>query len=121
MKLIAEENRILISLGELVSIARRRISPTLPIDEDEPQLSEPSRAALRSLGLADSKRLELEFSEDGVDYRLIGYAQRAERGEIMLVKSSTGATKGAKKAEIAQARGEGFILAKMLAESEGVN
>ena len=38
MKLIADENRILISLSELVSIARRRISPALPTDESEPEL-----------------------------------------------------------------------------------
>jgi hypothetical protein len=66
MKLIAEENRILISLGELVSIARRRISPTLPTDENEPELKRPSRAALAFLGILETQRLEYEFSEDGI-------------------------------------------------------
>jgi Rad3-related DNA helicase len=121
MKLIAEENRILISLGELVSIARRRISPTLPTDENEPELKRPSKAALAFLGISKTQRLEYEFSEDGIYYRLFGYAEKVENGEIILVKSSTGTTQGAKKAEIAQARGEGFILGKMLAEREGLD
>ena len=120
MKLLADENKILISLGELVSIARRRISPTLPTDEDEPQLARPSRAALSFLGITETRKLEYEFSEDGVDYRLFGYAESAENGEIILVKSSTGTTQSAKKTEVAQARGEGFVLGKMLMESEGI-
>ena len=121
MKLLADENRILISLGELVSIARRRISPTLPTDEDEPHFARPSRAALSFLGITETKKLEYEFSEDGIDYRLFGYAQKAENGEIVLVKSSTGTTQSAKKTEIAQARGEGFVLGKMLAQRDGLD
>ena len=120
MKLLRDENRILISLGEFVSIARRRISPTLPTDEDEPVLMKPSRAALSFLGISETKKLEYEFSEDGVDYRLFGYAESVENGEITLVKSSTGTTQSAKKTEVAQARGEGFVLGKMLMESDGL-
>lgn len=118
MKLNANENRILISLGELVSIARRRISPTLPTDENEPELQAPSKAALSFLGIKSTEKLEYEFSFDGVDYRLFGYVEKAENGEVILVKSSTGTTQASKKAETAQARGEAFVLAKMLAEKE---
>ena len=46
MKHIPSENRILISLSEFISIARRRISPALPTDESEPVLSDASRISL---------------------------------------------------------------------------
>ena len=121
MKLLAEENRILISLGEFVSIARRRISPTLPIDEDEPTGQKPSRAALSFLGVDKGVRLEREFTADGYDYRLFGYTEIAENGELTMVKSSTGATQSAKKAEVAQARGEAFVLTLMLMERDNID
>ena len=118
MKLIADENRILISLGELVSIARRRISPTLPTDENEPELLGASRMILSSLGISERKRLDFDFESDDINYRVFGYADCVENGVITLVKVSTGSSGAAKKTAIAQARGEGFVLGKMLAESE---
>ena len=118
MKHIASENRILISLDEFVSIARRRISPTLPTDECEPELSGASRATLTSLGIPARQKVSLDYTHGGIDYRIFGYAESIENGEITLVKSVTGNTKGAKKAEVAQARGEGFILGKIIAENE---
>ena len=51
---IPSENRILISLGEFISIARRKISPTLPTDENEPEISEASKVTLLSLGISES-------------------------------------------------------------------
>ena len=121
MKLIPSENRILISLGELVSIARRRISPALPTDENEPELYGASRILLSSLGIAERRKMEYDFAKSGVNYRVFGYADAVENGVITLVKVSTGSTKATKKAEIAQARGEGFVLGKMLAETEGLD
>ena len=118
MKHIASENRILISLDEFVSIARRRISPTLPTDECEPELSGASRATLTSLGIPARQKVSLDYTHGGIDYRIFGYAESIENGEITLVKSVTGNTKGAKKAEVAQARGEGFILGKIIVENE---
>lgn len=120
MKLIADENRILISLGELVSIARRRISPALPTDESEPELYGASKATLASLGISERKRIELDLSHEGINYRVFGYADSIENSTITLIKVSTGSSKAAKKAEIAQARGEGFVLGKMLAESDNL-
>ena len=121
MKLIADENRILITLGELVSIARRRISPALPTDENEPEHERPSKIALTSLGIAEAERLSLDFEAEGVSYRLTGYADKVENGTVTLVKVSTGGTQAKKKAEVAQARGEGFILGKMLAEAKDLS
>ena len=120
MKLIADENRILISLSELVSIARRRISPALPTDESEPELVDASRMIRASLGITERKKIELGFSYDNVDYRVFGYADAIENSTITLVKVSTGSSKAIKKAETAQARGEAFILGKMLSERENL-
>ena len=117
MKHIASENRILISLDEFVSIARRRISPTLPTDENEPELSAASKAALLTYGITDRERIEYDFVTDGVSFRIVGYADKIENGTLTLVKVTTGTTAAVKKAEKAQARGEGFILAKALLES----
>ena len=121
MKLIADENRILISLGEFVSIARRRISPALPTDEDEPELGKASKMALSALGIGKEEKLSLNFTYEGVDYRLFGYADEVRDGALTLVRSSTSSTKTAKKAEIAQARGEGFVLGKILADGQGLD
>ena len=118
MKHIASENRILISLDEFVSIARRRISPTLPTDECEPELCSASRATLAALGISERQKISLDYTHCGIDYRIFGYADSIDNGEITLVKVSTATTKAAKKTEIAQARGEGFILGKIIAENE---
>lgn len=118
MKHIQSENRILISIDEFISIARRRISPTLPTDECEPELSSASKAAPVTLGISKRRKLDLCFSHGGVDYRIFGYADKAEGGEITLVKGFNGSAKGPKKSEIAQMRGEGFILGKIMAEEE---
>ena len=121
MKHIASENRILISLDEFVSIARRRISPVLPTDENEPELIAASRAALMTLGISERQKVDFDFSHEGVDYRIFGYADNVYNGEITIVKSCTGSGKSAKKSEIAQARGEGYILGKIVAENENLN
>ncbi len=75
MKHIASENRILISLDEFISVARRRISPTLPTDECEPDLKGASRIFLSSLGITDGEKLTFDFSHGGIDYRIFGYAE----------------------------------------------
>ena len=119
MKHIPSENRILISLGEFISIARRKISPTLPTDENEPELSLASRVTLSSLGISESVKLSLDCSCEGIDYRIFGYADKVDESEITLVRSITASAKGPRKEDIAQARGEGFILGKIVAEQGG--
>ena len=121
MKLIADENRIMISLDEFVSIARRRISPTLPTDENEPELSVGTRSLLGSLGITERKRVDFDFTHGGINYRIIGYADGIDGGEITLVKVSTGSSAAVKKAEKAQARGEGFILGKAITENGAID
>lgn len=121
MKHIPSENRILISLGEFISIARRKISPTLPTDEGEPELTAASRVTLASLGISERVRLEHDYTHDGIDFRIFGYADMTDGDGVTLVKSITGSAKGPRKEEIAQARGEAFVLGKIIAESGGMS
>ena len=115
MKHIPSENRILISLGEFISIARRKISPTLPTDESEPELSLASRVTLASLGIAERVRLEHDYTHDRLEYRVFGYADAVDGGGVTLVRGVTGSANGPRKEEIAQTRGEAFVLAYILA------
>ena len=56
--------KIKIGLTELVSIARRGISPTLPCDEDEPEIRETAmRRVVRILPDAKSEPLTYGFSD----------------------------------------------------------
>ena len=119
MRHIPDENRILISLEEFISIARRKISPALPTDENEPELSAASRVTLVALGIPERQKLTLDYSYGGLEYRIFGYADSVNEGEITLVKSIFGGKGGPKKEEAAQARGEGFVLGKIVAENEG--
>ena len=118
MKHIPGENRILISLGEFVSIARRKISPTLPTDENEPELSLASRVTLASLGISEQVKLELDYGHNGIEYRIFGYADEVRDNCITLVRGVTGSAKGPRKEEVAQTRGEAFILAYILAKRD---
>lgn len=121
MKLIADENRILVSLGEFVSIARRKFSPVLPQDENEPELSGATKGELAIFGIEGTREVTLDFTYNGVDYRLFGAADGVENGVITLVRSSAGGSQSAKKAEIAQARGEGFVCGKIIADESGLD
>ena len=119
MKHIPSENRILISLGEFISIARRKISPTLPTDENEPEISAASRATLLSLGISERIKLDFDYSHEGLEYRIFGYADQVNESGITIVKSITSGSKGPKKEELAQSRGEGYVLGKIMAEANG--
>ena len=121
MKLIADENRILVSLGEFVSIARRKFSPVLPTDENEPGLSGATKDELAIFGISGTREITLDFSYEGVDYRIFGNADGVENGTVTMVRSSTGSSQSAKKAEIAQARGEGFVCGKIIADEYGLD
>ncbi len=119
MKLLQEENIILLSVRELVSTARRRISPSLPLDENEPEKSAPSRAIRAAEGLTDPERLSIDHSVGNLNFRIEGYADSVKDNKITLIKSCTVRTSAQKKAEMADARGEGFILSHILSERLG--
>lgn len=119
MRHLADENRILISLRELVSIARRKSCQGVPKDEDEPITLEASKAVLSSLGLANAEKLKTDADDGENRFRIIGYANRISGNEITLVRSiDENSNEAQKKAEAAECRGEAFVLGKMLADRE---
>lgn len=121
MRLLVDENIIAIGIGELVSVARRKACPTLPMDENEPVIASASRAFVKALGLDSPKELALDAKEDGICFRIMGSAEGISEGEITIVRSFTKSTRAIEKATEAQCRGEGFILAKMLMEKESLD
>ncbi len=118
MKLLKDENTILISVKEFVTAARRKISPSLPLDENEPSLHGADKILKDRLGLGAPAELSFDFCRGDRNFRLFGRADSIQDNVITLVKYSTASTSAQKKAEAAQARGEGFVLAKMYAGSE---
>ena len=120
MRYLADENRILIGLGELVAIARRKTCAAVPVDDEEPVVSGVSKMLLSALGLGEAERLVCDIEQGGLSFRITGCAERISESEITLVRGITGgATDKQRKAEEAQCRGEAFILAKMLADKGG--
>ena len=121
MKLISDENRILISVSELVSIARRKACPTIPMDENEPSLNAASRGIIKALELEDQAPLALDIKHGDIAFKIVGNADGVTGNKITLVKSYKKSTRAIEKATEAQCRGEGFILAKMLMERDGLD
>ena len=119
MRHLLNENRILISIGELVSIARRKSCIGVPKDDDEPSVCEPSKRLLSVLGFSDAERLETNAEADGIAFRITGYAHRISGNKLTLVRSTPhNSSETQKKAEKAECRGEAFVLGKILADKE---
>ena len=115
MRYDSEAKRILINLSEFVSIARRGISPTVSFDEDEPAVGEVARFRLAKLyGEMEQSELTYNFSSSGYDFTLSGEADGLMGDTVTLARSVTSNPNKPNKAEQAEIRGEGYILAYML-------
>ena len=118
MRYNAETKKISITLGEFVSLARRGISPTLSRDEDEPRVSGVAKRRLvQFFGKAEELPLSYEFSQGEYDFILTGRADGGEGDSIVVARSITGNPSKPKKNELSEIRGEGYILALMLAKA----
>ncbi len=119
MKYDVNDGKIIISLREFVSIARRSISATASFDEDEPRLSEVSSRRLASIvGSAEGVDFVHEFSAGGYDYKLLLHADGAEADKVTLAGEVLSYTAEPNKEELAELRGEAFVLAYALALRE---
>ena len=115
MRYDSEAKRILINLSEFVSIARRGISPTVSFDEDEPTIGEVARFRLAKLyGEMERCELTYNFSSSDYDFTLSGEADGLMGECVTLARSITSNPNKPNKAEQAEIRGEGYILAYML-------
>ena len=122
MRLLTDENIILIGLRELVSIARRKSCSGVPKDEDEPAVFEVSGRTLLPMGFGDPELLTADIRHEGKTFRVSGYANRIDKNSITLVKKIRhSSTKEMKKAEEAECRGEAFALGKILADRDNLD
>ena len=118
MRYNPEENVILISVRELVSTARRRISSSLPCDLDEPE-GELFRAHSKRPE-ANATDLDFLFVEGEFNFKIT--VKNAELGEGSLTYRVTTDTtpRRPKKETVRQARGEGYIIAYIVAETQNL-
>ena len=106
--------RIKVKAKEFVSISRRRFSPTLPFDIDEPRGSDHPK---RTNDVGHST----VFTLDGLDYELICEDYKFEDGELNIERFIESSPDHPRKEEISQIRGEGYINAYVIASEEGLD
>ena len=122
MRYDAEKQIIEIHLNEFVSIARRGISPSVSYDEDEPNISEIAEARLcRIFGELCPERLTLEFGSGEYNFRLVGQAEDLSGNSITVARTVISNPNRPRKSEVAEIRGEGYVLAYMLARESGLD
>lgn len=106
MRYDEEQNRIFIGVSELVCASRRVLSLTPPKDEAEPTAEE---------NRIHGKKIEYSFCQGGYDFTLTGMARISENtltNDIRISRKKPTAE------EKKQARGEAYLLGKMLFESD---
>lgn len=120
MKYDSDSGKILIAVSELVAVARRGISPTLPLDEDEPYISEPTlRARRATLGEGAAVPLRYGFQAAEYDFELIGSADKIEEDELYILRSIGSSPEKPRVEDKMQVEGEAFILGYMYAALSG--
>lgn len=110
MRLNAENGRILLSVTELVEIARRGIAPTLPFDC-------PIDMGGREVTEGVPSVLFHDFTLGEHRFTLVGEADSITDRSVKVVK---GGTTSPTKDERASARGEAYLLCYMLAKEKGL-
>lgn len=117
MRYDGESNKIHISLGEFVSIARRRISTTLPQDEYEPKITDVSARMLKcAIGDCHGRKIDFEFSTEKYDFILHGGTDDESDGSVTIAREIESSPDKPKKDEAAEIRALGFIMAYIVAE-----
>ena len=110
MRYDQKNNRIIVGCRELVRTARRGICATLPHDEDEPGSTATQRI---------DTPLTYEFDLGDYSFTLVQDSCTVEDGEIHITVPVDSSPKRPRKEIVAQARGEAYVSAFMLAESTG--
>ncbi len=109
MRYIQNENLIELTVSEFAAVARRTLSPSSR-DENEPCVP---------LGYHKGG-LSYCFTQSGESFRLTA-PYPTTSGDMLILRCPTASSsKAPKKEEREQARGEGYLIAKMLLATEGV-
>ena len=122
MKYHAEQELIEIHLSEFVSIARRGISPSVSYDEDEPEITPVNKSRLeRIFGDMTPEMLGMEFGSGEYKFKLLGKADSLSGNSITVARAVASNPHRLRKSEVAEIRGEGYILAYILASQSGLD
>ena len=122
MRYNLEKGIIEIHLSEFVSIARRGISPSVSYDEDEPNISDIASSRLsRIFGDMTPERLTLEFGAGEHSFLLSGHTEGLSGNSITVARAVESNPSRPRKSEVAEIRGEGYVLAYMLAKNCGLD
>ena len=117
MRYDTESGKIKIALSEFVSISRRGISPALPFDDDEPNVSEPSKRRIRAiLGETSPEKIYFGFEAAGHSFELSMNADSVFESSVTVAREISSSPEKPKRAEESEARGEAFILGHAIAE-----
>lgn len=108
MKYDKTSGRLIISLREFVTNARRGICTMLPPDEDEPTMS-----------TVGSEEIKHDFALGEYSFTLTARVEHAEKGRVTISVPTDSSPTRPRKEEIAQARGEGYVAAFMASELYG--
>lgn len=117
-----ERNIIKVGLSEFVSIARRGISPTLPFDEDEPNLSATTSRRLRAIvGECQSAKVFYEFTAGGYNFELSMTAEDISPSVVTVAREISSSPSKPRREETAEVRGEGYVMAHAVAKTQGLD
>ena len=119
MRYDKDNDRLLLSVRELVSTARRGISSTLPCDTDEPVF--PTSGGMQKS--SENERFsELNFDFTAGKYSFTLHGRALINGpEITLYVPVDSSPKRPKREVTAQARGEAYIYAYMLSKRDSIS
>ena len=117
MRYDIKSNKILIGVCEMVTIARRSISPAVPFDENEPS----GGSAKRLVGLRDTelRAASLDFSLDEYSFSVSGELTLDGNGNIIIARTVAQNPEKPRREETEQIRGEGYFLAYLRAKETG--
>ena len=115
-----ESGRIVTTVYELISIARRGISPTVTYDEDEPSIREASARMLRRIvGEGEARSITYGFDDGAYGFEFTASIDRAEKNALTVAREVGTSTGKPTREDDKQIRGEAFVLGYALAKIEG--
>lgn len=122
MKYSTESKRILISVDELISISRRGVSATVPVNEDEPSTASASaRMRQTVIGSTLPTVIDYDFDAFGYAFTLRGALDAQAKGSITILREAEISPSKPRRDELEAARGCAFILGYMQAMKLGIN
>ena len=112
MRYEEENEKIHISVRELVTTARRGIATSLPCDESEPELSKiPKGLRKKIIGDCEPQKVSHCFSAEEFAFEASATIDKVDKCELWFISSVDRNPKKPKKECTAQLRGEAYIAA----------